>query len=228
MKTMNLAERALVELFPEKVERREVSVEYSGRFSAFNANVRFTPDALRFSLSKQWRGVSEEIQQGIVEHLLCKVYGVKRPSANQDLYRSFMKHLSKVARVDEKDPYLLSRFRVVNERYFNGMVAEPNLRWGQAALRKLGHYEYSSDAIVVSKVFAKAPVDAEVEGLLDFVMYHEMLHKKHSYDHKRARPTYHSKAFREDEKKWHDVKVEQKLKWFLGKRRLKRAFSGLL
>lgn len=223
---MNLAQKALQELFPEKSDARVFSVEYSGRFSAYNANVKYGPGFVRFSLSREWETVSEEIQQGVVEHLLCKIYRTKRSSSNQDLYRSFMKHLSKYARIDEKDPYLFSRFEVINERYFNGMMSAPNLRFGKRAFRKLGHYEYSSDTIVISSIFEKAPFDPKVEELLDFVLYHEMLHKVHQYDHKKQRAVHHSRAFRDDEKKWHDKDVEKKLSWFLSKRRLKKAFFG--
>jgi hypothetical protein len=212
---MNLAEKAHAELFPDRVQTRTLSVSYSGRFKGYNANVRFTARTMDFAVAKEWREVSEEIQQGLFESLLCKVYGEKRSSSNQDLYRSFMKHLSGVARVESKDAYLLGRFRIINERFFGGMMSEPNLIWGQTTRRKLGHYAYATDTILISGVFRDASVDPAVEGLLDFVLYHEMLHKKHSYDHKKARPTYHSTAFKEEERAWPDRDIERKMTTFL-------------
>ena len=220
---MDPAARAKEDLFPDRRDERRFSVRYSGRFARYNANVRYTRREVVFSLSKAFLEVSEEIRQGVIEHLLCKVYGEDRPSMNQDLYRSFMRHLNKVAVIDEKDPFLLSRFKVINEGYFNGMMTEPNLKWGQESFRKLGHYEYSSDTIVISKVFSKAVDDEKVRGLLDYVLYHEMLHKKHQYDHTKKRARHHTKAFKEDEKKWHDPDVERKLRSFLGKKRLRKA-----
>ncbi len=220
---MNLAQQALENLFPERNEERSLLVEYSGKFSAYNANVKYGPTFLKFSLSKEWKEISVEIQSGIIEHLLCKVYGIKKPSTNQDLYHSFMKHMAKVARISEKDPYLQERFQIINEQYFNGLMSEPNLRWGKQAYRKLGHYEYTSDSIVISSIFAKASTDEKTQNLLDFVMYHEMLHKKHQYDHKKERAIHHSKAFREEEKLWPDKQIEKKLSWFLSKKKIKKA-----
>ncbi|MBN1275806.1 hypothetical protein JXA12_05985 [Candidatus Woesearchaeota archaeon] len=219
---MNLAVKAVRELFPERDETRRLEVTYSGRFSSYNANVKYSSTYLQFSLSKSFLELSEEIRQGVIEHLLNKVYGTKRRSTNQDLYHAFMRNLSSVARIEEKDPYLLFRFKEINERYFNGLMTEPNLKWGKQAYRKLGHYEYASDTIVISSVFKPAAEDRKVEALLDFVLYHEMLHKKHQYDHKAERARHHTKAFKEDEQKWHDQKIEKKLSWYLGKKRLKR------
>jgi len=223
---MNLAEKALVELFPEKNERRSLHVRYSGRFSDYNANATYTRSEIIFSLSKAFKEVGKEIRQGIIEHLLCKVYAEKRSSSNQDLYNSFMKHLTKYATVDQKDPYLLDRFHVINDHYFNGMLTEPNLKWGQKAYRKLGHYEYASDTIVISSIFLQAQETEKVQDLLDFVLFHEMLHKKHQYNHKKERSRHHTKAFKEDEVKWHDRQVDRKLRVFLSKKRLKKAFFG--
>jgi hypothetical protein len=64
--------------------------------------------------------------------------------------------------------------------------------------------------------------DEKVQRLVDFVLYHEMLHKKHQYDHKKQRAIHHSKAFREDEAKWHEKDMEKKLSWFLSKKRIKK------
>ena len=222
---MNLAERAIKELFPEKDEQRNIYIRYSGRFSPYNANVHYNQQNMTFSLSKTFLELSEEIRQGVVEHLLCKIYGEQRPSTNQDLYHAFMKHLSSVAKVREKDPYLLERFQEINEHYFNGLMNEPNIRWGQQAFRKLGHYEYSTDTIVISSIFKEARKNENVRKLLDFVIYHEMLHKKHRYNHKQQRARHHTRAFREDEQKWRDKDVEKKLKWFITKKRLAKAIG---
>lgn len=220
---MNLAEKAFVNLFPEKVNIQKFEVKYSAKFSSYNANVRYTPEKMTFSLSREWEDVSEEIVLGLIEHLLCKVYKKDIQTSNQDMYASFMKHLAKVARIEEKNPYLLYRFQLINNQFFHGMMTEPNLKWGQSAYRKLGHYEYASDTIVISSIFASAPENTKVEALMDFVLYHEMLHKKHQYNHKAKRAIHHTAAFKADEKKWHDKDIEKKLSAFLAKKRIRAA-----
>ncbi len=214
---MNLAERAFVSLFPDKSPDRRMVVRYSRRFSSFNANVRYSRDEMVFSLSDSWREVSEDIQQGLIEVLLSKVYKVNKRTINQDLYHSFMRNLSKFQVPDRQDPFLLERFRLINERFFNGLLSPPNLVWGKTAFRKLGHYEYSSDTVVISSVFL--PVSDESLPLIDFVLFHELLHKKHSYDHRKLRARHHSAAFRADEARWPDKSVDEKLRSFLRKRR---------
>jgi len=58
--------------------------------------------------------------------------------------------------------------------------------------------------------------------LLDFVMYHEMLHKKHKFSISGVKSRYHTKEFKEDEKKFGDVKlIEKKLTIFLRKHKRK-------
>jgi hypothetical protein len=220
---MNLPEIAFHNVFPERIEKRKFSLSYSGKFSSYNANVKYSVTEIKFSLSKEFEELSDEIKLGMMEHLFCKMYKTKVPTANQDLYRSFMKHLTKVARIEEKDSFLLERFENINKQYFFGMMSAPNLRWGQKAFRKLGHYEYASDTIVISSVFADAPSDEKIAALLDFVLYHEMLHKKHQYDHKKERAIHHSRTFRLDEKKWHDKDVNKRISWFLAKKRLRKA-----
>ncbi len=222
MRKENLAEKSIRELFPEKKEKRRIKLKYSNRFSEYNANVKYNNEEIIFSLSKKWDEVSPEIQQGLIEHLLCKMYGEKKKSIKQDLYRSFMKNLSEYSRVKEQEEYLKKRFEIINNKYFFGLMSEANIKWGREATTKLGHYEYATDTIVISSIFKEAKIKKEVEELLDFVIYHEMLHKKHKYNHKKERSRHHTRAFREDEKKWHDKNIEKKLRNFVRKKKIKK------
>jgi hypothetical protein len=60
--------------------------------------------------------------------------------------------------------------------------------------------------------------------LLDYVMYHEMLHKKFKYRNTGRRTIHHSRQFREEEKKFKEPNVEKRLKDFLKKERLRERF----
>ena len=37
------------------------------------------------------------------------------------------------------------------------------------------------------------------EEVVDYVMYHELLHKHHKFNHKNGRSSFHTRAFRTDE-----------------------------
>jgi hypothetical protein len=57
------------------------------------------------------------------------------------------------------------------------------------------------------------------EHLLDYIMHHEMLHKKHKFNHSVSRTHSHTPAFRADEAKFNDKMAEAKLKAYLRQRK---------
>jgi hypothetical protein len=116
------------------------------------------------------------------------------------LYESFMKGLSKYAKVQHKEPELDASFNRVNEKFFNGMMEKPNLIFANESFRKLGSYEYGTNSIYISTIFQNLP-DDELK-FLDYVVYHELLHKKHTFKVKNGRHQAHTTIFRNDEKKF--------------------------
>ncbi|HEY8460153.1 MAG TPA: hypothetical protein VIM99_07215 [Blastocatellia bacterium] len=91
-------------------------------------------------------------------------------------------------------------FSRVNNDYFGGLMPKPVLSWNRTlTARKFGHYQPSRDAIMISITLD----DPEVPALaLDFVMYHELLHKKHGTMTVNGRRLSHSPAFRAEEKRF--------------------------
>ncbi|MBW3011706.1 hypothetical protein KY311_00830 [Candidatus Woesearchaeota archaeon] len=224
---MNIAEKAFSELFPGKLVP-EISIKYSGRFSPYNANVKRTPWKLEFSLSKEWRKIDEQIKIGLLQSLLCKIYRHKARTTSIDLYNSFTKHIHIAIPKTKSDPVLNESFERVNEKYFKGMIEVPNLVWGAASKTTLGHYSYHSDRISISSVFKGGP-----EVFIDYVMYHEILHKKIKFHSKNGKNYHHTTEFRKKEKEFENSKVvELELRKYLrGKsihrqRKQKRGFFG--
>jgi hypothetical protein len=61
----------------------------------------------------------------------------------------------------------------------------------------MGHFDYQKDTIMISQTLH------ERMDLVDFVMFHEMLHKKHRYyKTETGRRMHHHTAFREEEKQY--------------------------
>ncbi len=223
---MNLAEKAYAELFPEKASSRTMRVRYSRAFRPYNANVRYTATSMVFSLSRDWKEVSEEIRIGLVQSLLVKALKEKKDrngnelkTINMGIYENFLRNIGDFSTVKESDPALEESFDRVNSKYFSGMMDRPSLRWGSHSFSKLGSYEYGSNTITISLVLRDEPL------LLDYVMYHEMLHKKHKFHTTRGRSYHHTKLFREKERAFEDPEAEEKLKAFLGKKKFASIFQ---
>jgi hypothetical protein len=91
-------------------------------------------------------------------------------------------------------------FEQVNQQYFEGKIAKPQLAWSKILTRrKFGHYEPARDRIVISVTLDNEQIPAYAA---EFVMYHEMLHILHGETWVNGRRMVHTPAFRQDERKF--------------------------
>jgi len=202
---MKLVEQAFADLLPEKnLLNYDLKLKYHNKFKPYNANVRYLGNKIQFNLSKKWKTISREIQIGLIQELLLRIFKEKKKTTNIDLYNIFMKNIHIAIPKTKTDPLLEESFNKVNEKYFYGLIEQPNLAWGSASLRKLGSYEYGSDTITISKIFQNN------KELLNYIMYHEILHKKHKFQNKNGRNYHHTKKFRKDEKEFENSKDMEK------------------
>jgi hypothetical protein len=227
---MNITERAFFELFPEKKLSKAMNIKYSRAFNAYNSNVRYTALSMTFRLSYDWKKVSDEIKMGLIQSLLLKVYREKKKTINIDLYENFIRNIGDYSEVTQTDPLLDESFARVNDKYFNGFLPKPNLRWGGNSFSKLGTYEYGSNTVTISSIFkdegskGKAE-DEKLQELLDYIMYHELLHKKHKFKSTNGKNYHHTRKFREQEKAFSNPNIEKELKQFLLKKQVRKAFT---
>ena len=216
----SLIEEAFQELYPEKDLKYSVFLKYSRKFKPYNANVKRYGNNLIFNLSRDWKKISKEIQIGLVQELLIKILKesnasehrskrtrsqLTKKTMNIELYNLFMKNVHLAVPKTKTDEILEESFNRVNETYFNGMLDKPNLQWGNDSTSKLGSYEYGSDAITISSIFKNAN-----QQLLDYVMYHEMLHKKFKFESKNERTIHHSSEFKKMEAKFENKDLIEK------------------
>ena len=200
-----LVKGAFRELYPDKELKYSVSLRYSRKFNLYNANVKLRGNNLMFSLSKEWKKISKEIQIGLIQELLSKILKNRKKTMNMELYNLFMKNVHIAVPKTKTDAILEASFGRVNEAYFNGMLDKPNLQWGNQSISKLGSYEYGSDTITISAIFKN-----EEQELLDYVMYHEMLHKKFKFQNRNGRTLHHSIEFRKMEAKFESKELMEK------------------
>ena len=99
-------------------------------------------------------------------------------------------------------------FNKINYRYFDGFIRKPSFGWSQSnSTYRLAFYDRNRDLIVVSRIFDSRRTPNEV---IEFLMYHEMLHIKIPVQTKNGRRIIHSKEFRTEEKKFQDYEAVQK------------------
>lgn len=218
---MNLIEESFQRLYPEKNLGKQAILKYSGKFKPYNASVRYNPNQLTFNLSKDWRAVDQEIQIGLIQALLVKVFREKRKTVNIEIYNIFMKRLWTVAPKNRIDSVLMQSFDRVNKVYFNGFIEVPNLVWGAHTTTKLGCYEYSTDTISISSVFKDQPPE-----FVDYVMYHEMLHKKLQYKNTGMKTMHHTAEFKFRERQFRDSRgVEKKIQKLVKGKKIRSIFG---
>ncbi len=204
---MNIVEESFKGIYPGEHMPYVARLNYSGRFSDYNANVRLRGSYMTFSLSRKWEGVSREIQIGMIQELLVKLLK-KKPATTIyiDLYNSFVKNIHIAIPKTETHPVLEESFSRVNERYFFGQIEKPNLRWGSGTTT-LGTYNFKTDRITISRALA------EDTQLMDYVMYHEILHKLRKFERKGIKTRYHDAKFRKLEKVFENrEEIEARLK----------------
>lgn len=190
---MDMCEEAFSGLWPGREISNEFSIKYSGKFKGYNANVSMRGSMVTFNLSKKWRGISRDIKIGLLQELLARLLREKKATPNIDLYHIFLKRVHIAIPKTRTEPELEESFDRVNNEFFSGIIEKPNLKWNNSST-KLGSYDYGSDMITISMMLK----DAERE-MIDYVMYHEMLHKKHKFSSKEGRLRYHTSEFRSSE-----------------------------
>lgn len=208
-------------------------VEFSGRFTPYNAQVlmRRTPivTQITFKLSRKWEETDSDLVKGLMQSLLIKMLGKKkkllvRKTSSMDMYEIFIKKIGNYAPITKADPILVDSFSRMNATYFAGVIERPNLEWGGKTFRKLGHYNYHTDTIMIAETL-RSRMD-----LVDYVMYHEMLHKKHKFYFKNGRSFHHHTAFRNEEAQYPNAAMlEKELSYFVAKekRAARYAQTGL-
>ncbi len=218
----NIAEKAYDELNSLKAfdreENRHLIVKYNGKIKGYNANAKYNDKTITFTLSRSMENVDDDIQIGLIQSLMIKIYKNKTSNIRKiktdkmELYETFIKSLTKYAKKHTHNPILEESFNRVNEQFFNNNIDKPNLVFATESFRKLGSYEYGTDTINISSIFQELE-ENEIK-FLDYVIYHELLHKKHLFETKNGRHQAHTKIFKEDEAKF-GKNIEEELNKFL-------------
>ncbi|HEY6338883.1 MAG TPA: M48 family peptidase [Candidatus Sulfotelmatobacter sp.] len=190
----------------------ELKIEFFA-FANVNNTIRLRSGRLLVRLSDLLEGAPEAVLRAIAHILLAKMYRQPIDRGHAGRYRKYVAsheivrqaHLvrqmrgRKLLRSARGQFYDLdSIFEDLNTRFFHGLMARPRMSWSQTKTRRiLGHYDPAHNAIIISRVFDHPAVPPYV---LEYIVYHEMLHLKHPVKLRGSRRCVHSAEFQAEER----------------------------
>ena len=190
----------------------ELKVEFFA-FANVNNTIRLRNGKLFVRLSDLLEGAPEAVLRAIAHILLAKMYRKPVDRAQAARYRRYVGS-HEIARKAHLVRQLRGRkllrsargrffdldaiFEDLNRRFFHGLMARPRMSWSQTKTRRmLGHYDPAHNAIIISRIFDHPAVPRYV---LEYIVYHEMLHLKHPVKLRGSRRCVHSAEFQAEEK----------------------------
>jgi predicted metal-dependent hydrolase len=183
------------------------------RFANVNNTIRLREGRLLVRISDLLEGAPESVLCAIAHILLAKIYRKPIDREHAARYRRYISthHMSQKAHLVRQirgrkrittaqgHAYHLEEiFEDLNRQYFHGLMARPLMTWSsERARNRLGHYDPAHNAIVVSSLFDQPRVPRYV---VEYILYHEMLHLKHPVKLRGSRRCVHSAEFQAEER----------------------------
>lgn len=217
VEALNLASRALATVVPDAT----CEVLMGPRQSLWRARRR--PGEVSLAVSEGFVAAAQDEWQALVRVASSRAQAAHvetlRRFAESARLRDVMTALESYVRNADhakgRVHDLAASFDRVNRAVFGGAMTRPTLAWSRIPSRRLqAQYRPGSDAIV----FSVALDDERVpESVVDFLMAHELLHRKHGARFQGARRASHTPEFREE---------ERRLPWFEEARRFLDRFAA--
>jgi hypothetical protein len=177
--------------------------------------IRIREETAHVRLSDALRGASLPVLESAAAILLSRLYRRRAPAELLRAYREFVllpRMRRRVARLRgargrrvETGPRgmiydLAPMFTRLNRRYFRARLHRPRLGWSTRIWRaQFGCFDPALDQIVMNRWLDRASVPHYV---VEYVLFHEMLHVKHPLRAARCGIEAHSLKFRMEEKQY--------------------------
>ncbi|HIH00666.1 TPA: hypothetical protein HA259_01035 [Thermoplasmata archaeon] len=185
---------------------------------------RVREGVLCIKVSDYLKGVPDGVMESLAWHLLCRAHKMQCPSGASRPYRDHIRtrqfweprrrlYLSRGKNISFR-PAGTSRdleevFSYVNSFYFGGRLERPDLAWlRESPKTRMGLYHPPLRILAVNRVLDSDRVPRYV---LEFVMYHELLHDTVEYIDGPSRRTVHTKEFRLREREF--TRYDEAQKW---------------
>lgn len=200
--------------YNRKYEIKEIKVEYYS-YVGINHTIRLRNGTIFVRISDIFRAAPAEVHDALAIILVSKILRRKVPAIANEIYGEYAAKEEirnqaleskkekgrKVITSAKGDVYDLEEiFRQMNDLYFDNRIPKPTLTWSaRTTFRRLGHHDAAHDTIVISKSLDDKKVPRHV---VEFVVFHEMLHIHHPMKLQNGRRYHHTPIFRRDEKKF--------------------------
>ncbi len=178
------------------------------------STVRHQSGRIKMRLSDHLVDAPDAVLEGVVSVLLCRMYSLPESRADTAALEAYKQHVSQPrfeARRHESrrlrgrkhiDP--LGTHRSLLESYLRvsldmglALPETPVLSWSRTpSHRRFGHWDPAHSCIVISRILDDPRVP---EYVLDYVVYHELLHILHPVEYSPGRRRIHTPDFLRDE-----------------------------
>jgi hypothetical protein len=189
-------------------------VEYRP-FAGLRSSIRLRDGRAQVLVSDLMTAAPPLVLEALAEILLTQVFR-RRPSREaRECYLAYVSAPAMRRRIDEArrergtkrllppqgECYDLERiFAKLNRRFFRSRLARPRLGWSRKRSRALlGHYDAAHRTITISRWLDSPSVP---HYLVEYLVFHEMLHMKFPVGRKGHRRILHPPEFREAEKQF--------------------------
>jgi hypothetical protein len=193
----------------------EITVEFFP-FTGLNHTARLHQGRLIVRLSDIFSDAPDEVYRSLALILLARLYRKKVDAAYHRVYRLFILssdiqeraqqircargRRSRVIGARGRHVDLDETFNRLNTDYFGGTLEKPRLSWSTRRSRYiLGRYDATHHTIYISRLFDSAAVPGYV---IEYVMFHEMLHVRHQSKIQNCRVLVHTPEFKSDERRF--------------------------
>lgn len=222
-------------LLDGKNETPEIEVIFYP-YVGINHTIRLRNGIVFVRLAEICRHAQLEVQRALAFILVAKLRRRKVPPLANDIYQAFVRsrEMQDLARENKRakgrkiitsaqgETYDLEKvFARLNQTYFQDSIPKPTLSWSaQKTYRILGHHDAAHETIIISKTLDDVKVP---QFVLEYVVFHEMLHIFHPTTHRNGRRYNHTPQFRRDEKKF--ARFDEAENWIEQNARLFKARS---
>jgi hypothetical protein len=190
----------------------ELKVEFYS-FANINNTIRLREGRLLVRVSDLLEGAPEHVLRAIAHILVAKMYRKPLDREHVIRYRRYVsaQHMSRkahlVRQIRGRKQIISPRgltydleevFEDLNLHFFHGLLARPQMSWStECARNRLGHYDPAHNTIVVSRVFDNPRIP---RFLVEYIVYHEMLHLKYPVKLRGSRRCVHPAEFQAEER----------------------------
>lgn len=201
-----------------QVTRRESLPEIEAVYYPFvglHHTIRVREQRMLVRISDHLREAPETVHRAIAYILVARLFRKRVGVEPLERYRSYIYRSEVQARVEaarrlrgrKRETGAAGRvyqldllFDQLNDRFFAGSLPKPRLGWSPRPTRRIfGHYDEVLDTIVISRSLDHPAVPQYV---VEFVLYHEMLHLKYPVQIVQGRRRHHTPHFREEERRF--------------------------